>query len=138
MVPWLSGMPGGRGYRSRPDAIFWMSSSCETENRDAFSDAAFVTSDKFPPPILEELAAAGFVEIRRAKFSTDIERVIVGAGTDDFAWRARSLRRHHLLDADRPLEISRYVDEVFSGYELAIADLPRVARGRLRGLSSTR
>jgi len=96
-------------------------------NRATFSDPAFVARDKFPPPILEELVTAGFVKIPRVGFSTGIERVLAGDGIDDFAWRARILRRHHLLDADRPLEISRYVDEVFSGYELAI-EISRVLR----------
>jgi hypothetical protein len=91
------------------------------KDRSTYSDPADVPKDKFPPDVLEELAAAGFVEIRRARFSTDTDRVLAGVGVDDFAWRARILRRHHLLDADRPSEFSRYVDEVFSGHELAIA-----------------
>jgi Helicase conserved C-terminal domain len=90
-------------------------------DRSTYSDPASVPRDKFPPDVLDELSGSGFVEIRRARFSTDVDRVLAGAGVDDFAWRARILRRHHLLDADRPSEFSRYVDEVFSGHELAMA-----------------
>jgi hypothetical protein len=93
----------------------------------SYSDPASVATDGFPPKVLEELAAAQFVEVRRARFSTDTDRVIAGFGTEDFAWRARILRRLHLLDADRPSELLRYVDEVFSGQELAIA-ISRVMR----------
>ena len=91
------------------------------------SNPANVPSDRFPPQALEELAAAHFVQVRRARFSTDTDHVIAGVGTDDFAWRARILRRHHVLDADRPSEFLKYVDEVFSGHELAIA-ISRVLR----------
>ena len=92
-----------------------------------YSDPASVATDKFPPDVLEELAAAQFVQVRRDRFSKDVDLVIAGFGVDDFAWRARILRRLHLLDADRPSEFSRYVDEVFSGHELAIA-VSRVLR----------
>jgi hypothetical protein len=89
-------------------------------NPNSASGPAFAPKDEFPPEALEQLAAAGFVDIRPRRFSTDTERVFAGNGTDDFAWRARILRRYHLLDAGWESEFSRYVDEVYSGRELAI------------------
>ena len=80
----------------------------------SYSDPASVPADRFPPNVLTELGTAGFVEIRPARFSTDVIRVLAGFGIDDFAWRARILRRHHLLDSNRPSEFSRYVESLKS------------------------
>jgi hypothetical protein len=83
--------------------------------------------DSFPPDILEELAAAGFVKIDASRSNAVIDRVFAGAGTDDFAWRGRILRRMHLLDAHQQSEFSKYVEEVFYG-----SDLLRVISDMLR------
>ena len=47
----------------------------------------------------------------------------------DFAARVRMLNRLHLLDADRPSEVEKYVDQAFDGYQLMafIAEVLRTA-----------
>jgi hypothetical protein len=83
--------------------------------------------DNFPPDVLEELAAAGFVTIDVTRSNATIDRVFAGTGADDFAWRGRILRRMHLLDAHQQSEFSKYVEEVFFGSDLlqAIASVLR-------------
>lgn len=75
-------------------------------------------ANDFPPQVLEELNAAGFVKIELARSKAMTDRVFAAAGTHDFAWRGRTLRRLHLLDSNQPSEFSRYVDEVFYGFDL--------------------
>ena len=87
-------------------------------NPYSYGGPRFTPRDNFPPHVLEELAAAGFVQIEFAKAPVTIDRVVAGNGTTDFAWRCRILRRMHLLDPDRPCELSKYVDEAFFVHDL--------------------
>lgn len=77
-----------------------------------------VSTEKFPPHILKELAAAGFVEVQAARSKAYTDRVIAGAGLHDFTSRIRTLRRLHLLAADQPIELEKYVDHAFFGSQL--------------------
>ena len=87
------------------------------------------TGDDFAPDVLEELAAAGFVKIERARSAAMTDRVFASAETSDFAWRGRILRRLHLLDAHQQSQFSKYVEEVFYGFDLlqVVADVLRQA-----------
>jgi hypothetical protein len=78
-----------------------------------------VAKDKFPPRALEELTAAGFVQILAARSRASADRVFAPAKLYDFAARVRMLNRHHLLDADRSIELSNYVDQAFYVNQLA-------------------
>ena len=84
--------------------------------------------DNFPPDVLEELAAAGFVTIDVTRSNATIDRVFAGTGAHDFAWRGRILRRMHLLDAHQQSEFSKYVEEVFFGSDL-LQTIASVLRG---------
>jgi hypothetical protein len=77
-----------------------------------------VVVDRFPPHILEELRAAGFVEIQAARGRAFTDRVIACDGLYDFAVRVRALQRLHPLRADQPSELRKYVDYVFQKYPL--------------------
>jgi soluble cytochrome b562 len=77
-----------------------------------------VSADRFPPHVLEELAAAGFVEVQPARSRAFTDRVIACDGLYDFALRLRTFRRLHLLAADQPSEFENYVDHAFFGSQL--------------------
>ena len=70
----------------------------------AYSQQPSVSADRFPPHILKELTGAGFVEVQAARSRAFTDRVVACDGVYDFAARLRSLRRFHLLAADRPGE----------------------------------
>ena len=57
----------------------------------------------------------------RRRSAATVDRVLAGVGTNDFAWCCRILRRMHLLNADRPSELAKYVEEVFSLGDLSYA-----------------
>src|SRR3954464_7315179 len=88
-----------------------------------------VAIDKFPPPILKELAAAGFVAVQPARSRAFTDRVIACDEIYDFAARIRSLRRYHLLAADQPSELAKYADYAFFAYQLTevLSDVLRKA-----------
>ncbi len=86
-----------------------------------YGDPPSVPRDDFSPHVLDELIAAGFARIERRKPGQTTDRVLAGTGISDFAWRGRILRRMHLLNADLPSELSRYVDEVFFRTDLVQA-----------------
>ena len=74
-----------------------------------------VSISKFPPDVLKELTAAGFVEVQPARSRAFTDRVIAPDALYDFASRLRTVRRLHLLAADPPIELEKYVDHVFVG-----------------------
>ncbi|MBV8430427.1 MAG: helicase-associated domain-containing protein, partial [Solirubrobacterales bacterium] len=61
---------------------------------------------------------AGFVEVQAARSRAFTDRVVACSGVYDFAIRLRSLRRFHLLAADRPGEFEKYVDYTCYGSAL--------------------
>lgn len=81
-------------------------------------DQPSVSVDKFPPHILKELITAGFVEVQRARSQTFTDRVIACTGLYDFAERVRALQRLHLLAADQPSELTKYVEYVYFSVQL--------------------
>jgi len=86
------------------------------KERTIHSTPQSVSSDKFPLHILEELTAAGFIEVQPARSRALADRVIACDGLYDFATRIRTMRRLHLLAADQPSEFAKYVDySFFSG-----------------------
>jgi hypothetical protein len=93
----------------------------------AYSQQPSVSADRFPPHVLKELTGAGFVEVQTARSRAFTDRVVACDGAYDFAARLRSLRRFHLLAADRPGEFEKYVDSTFYG-----GDLVGVVTGVLR------
>jgi hypothetical protein len=83
------------------------------KSQPAQSTAPSVATDKFPLHILNELTAAGFIEVRRAKSRGFTDRVVACNGLYDFMARGRLLSRLHLLDVDQPSELFKYVDQTF-------------------------
>lgn len=77
-----------------------------------------VPVDRFPPRVLEELTAAGFIKVQPGQSRSSAGRAFPPAVLYDFAARIRMLNRLHLLDADRPSELQRYADQAFDGYLL--------------------
>ena len=86
-----------------------------------YGDPPSAPREDFPPHVLDELLAAGFARIERRKPGQTTDRVLAGTGISDFAWRGRILRRMHLLNADRPSELSKYIDEAFFRSDLVQA-----------------
>jgi soluble cytochrome b562 len=82
------------------------------------SNQLSVSIDQFPAHILRELTHGGFVEVQRARSRAFTDHVIACAGVYDFAARARTLHRLHLLAADQPSEFAKYVDHAFFGNQL--------------------
>jgi hypothetical protein len=75
-----------------------------------------VAADKLPPKVLEELVAAGFVEVRSTRVIKGKRRIFAVEDVYDFAVRVRSLHRYHLLDPDRPSgELERFVKYCYEG-----------------------
>jgi hypothetical protein len=91
------------------------------KNQAPYGDTPSAPREDFPPEVLAELIAAGFARIERGRSSQATDRVLAGTGSSDFAWRGRTLRRMHLLNPDRPSELSKYVDEVFYRTDLVQA-----------------
>jgi hypothetical protein len=81
-----------------------------------------VSADMFPPRILTELSAAGFVEMQPATAGAFSKRVVAPHAVYDFATRVRSLRRLHLLAADQPSAATR----------ISVAQSPRLTWLRAR------
>ena len=86
-----------------------------------YGDPPSTPKEDFPTRVLDELIAAGFARIERRKPGQTTDRVLAGTGTSDFAWCARILRRMHLLKADLPSELPKYIDEVFFRTDLVRA-----------------
>jgi hypothetical protein len=74
--------------------------------------------DLFPPHVLGELSAAGFVKVVSADDAQGSGRVVAGEELHDFAMRIRTLRRLHLLDAGKPSELQKYVEQVYFANQL--------------------
>jgi XPB/Ssl2-like helicase family protein len=89
-------------------------------NPGGYSSPPSVSIDRVPPPVLKELTDAGFVEVKGSGFGAQPDRVIACDSTRGFASRIRTLRRLHLLGADQPSEIAKYIDEAFLRHELTI------------------
>ena len=99
----------------------------------AYSNPTSASADRFPARVLEELTAAGFVEVQSATSgAAAAERVIACQAAFDFAVRVRSLARLHLLAADRPTEFTKYVDNAFFTTQLmgVIAGVLRARQDR--------
>src|SRR5258706_508758 len=74
------------------------------KNRVAKSKPPGVLADRFPTPILEELTAAGFVEVVAARSRAFGDSVIASDGIYDFAMRLYAMQRYQLLPAGKSSE----------------------------------
>ena len=79
-----------------------------------------VKADRFAASVLEELLAAGFVELGDSGSAGPRDRVFAVVAATDFATRVRALYRHHLLRGDLPSLLENYVRYCF--YPAAAAD----------------
>jgi hypothetical protein len=95
----------------------------------ARSAPAVVSPDTLPPGPLKELADAGLVEVRAVASGGAPDRAVARAELSDFMARVRMLNRRHLLDADRPNEVEKYVEQAFYTERLLglISDVLRTA-----------
>jgi len=82
------------------------------------ADQPSVSIDKFPHHILRELTNGGFVEVQLARSQAFTDRVVACNGLYDFAARVRTLQQFHLLVADQPNELAKYVDHVYFSAQL--------------------
>ncbi len=89
-----------------------------TKQQTSYAHQPSVPAERFPPRILKELTAAGFVKVETRKPSKDPDRVVAVEELLDFAARLRSLKRHHLLAADRPIDLQKYVNATYYTGEL--------------------
>jgi Helicase conserved C-terminal domain len=78
-----------------------------------------VRPGRFVPAILEELRAAGFVEVEQPSAWARLPNVVVPDPVRDFAHYVRSLYRFHLLDATRANEFLAYIGAAFTQQGLA-------------------
>src|ERR1700679_2089875 len=67
----------------------------------------------FPPGVVDELIAGGFVEIQSGLPTGPGNRVVASESLHDFGVRAQTLRRHHLLADDLRSELMEYVHDVY-------------------------
>src|SRR5271157_4983123 len=72
-----------------------------------------VKADRFVASVLEELLAAGFVELGDSGSGGPRDRVFAVVAASDFATRVRALHRHHLLRGDLPSLLENYVRYCF-------------------------
>ncbi len=87
-------------------------------NPMGFSTRPSASIDAFPGFVLEELAAAGLVEVKGKDSGALPDRVFARDASRDFATRIRTLRRFCLLNTDRPGELAKYVHQVFFTHQL--------------------
>jgi hypothetical protein len=73
-----------------------------------------VTIGAFPRSAILELSEAGFVEVQPGDGKGLRDRITAGAGVHDFAVRALTVRRFHLLDDALPSEFAAYVSHAYS------------------------
>ena len=85
-----------------------------------------VKADRFAASVLEELQAAGFVELGDSGSGGPRDRVFAVVAAIDFATRVRALSRHHLLRGDLPSLLENYVRYCF--YPAAADALDSVLR----------
>ncbi len=78
------------------------------------SAAPTVSTGAYPRSAIEELRDAGFVEIHPGAGRGLRDRVVVSAEGHDFALRAHTLRRFHLLDDVTPSKFAAYVSHAYS------------------------
>ena len=72
-----------------------------------------VSVESIVPQTLEELVAAGFVEIGSSRMIGPRDRVFLLDAAIDFVARVRSLNRHRLLREGGSAELKKYVDNGF-------------------------
>ena len=72
-----------------------------------------VKADRFPAGVLEELLAAGFVELGDAGAGGQRDRVFAVVDATDFTTRVRALHRQHLLRGDLPSMLDSYIRNSF-------------------------
>ena len=77
-------------------------------------------AEKFPLHVLEELTAAGFIEVQKPKGKETTDRVVAPESLLDFITRLRMLHRMHLLAADQHSRFENYVDYAFYTNETLI------------------
>jgi hypothetical protein len=67
----------------------------------------------FPPGVVQELVDGGFVAVQPVKSPGFHDYVVAADDVRDFVARARTLRRHHLLDNPEPQQLMEYVIDVY-------------------------
>jgi hypothetical protein len=77
-----------------------------------------VKAEVFPQSVREELIAAGFITAPETHPGNRKPQVHLVKDAIDFCTRLRVLRRYHLLDADQPSELEKYVNYCFATYDL--------------------
>jgi hypothetical protein len=87
----------------------------------------FVSAQRFPADVLDELTAKGFVIVRPSSGREMGPQAALAEEAVDCLQRMRGLRRYHLLDACQPSEFTKYVNYCFIKYELT-NELHRILR----------
>ena len=77
-----------------------------------------VAIEKFPARALEELVAAGLVVAKATRIKGPADKVFAVEAAYDFAIRVRALRKHHLLAAEQPGALQKYVDYAYYSGEV--------------------
>jgi len=91
-------------------------------------DRPSVKADLFVPNVLEELLAAGFVELGSSGSGKPRDRVFAVVAATDFMARVRALYRHHLLRGDLPSLLETHVRHSFyQTVEVALSSVMRDA-----------
>jgi hypothetical protein len=88
------------------------------QNQAFHPDPPGVSPDEFPPDVLQELVAAGFVAVQPTESRPHVDKVIACDGVYAFATRVRSMRRLHLLAADQPAGFAKHVHHATSDRDL--------------------
>ena len=84
-----------------------------SKNQADHAPSYTVSASRIPAPVLDELTAAGFVEVLAPKTGASTRRVLARGEIYDFASRVRTMHRLHLLTTDQPGELVKYVNHVF-------------------------
>ena len=103
-------------HRLSPGARLAFLDDVKAPKKSTKAQQAGVPTEKFDPKALDELIAAGFVEVRQAGRVSALERsgrVFSKVDPPDFIGRVHALRRHHLLEADPPPDLLAYVNHCF-------------------------
>ena len=87
--------------------------------RNRHDEQPYAPAERFADAgVLDELKAQGFLTIREAIGREKGPQAALVNEAVDFLQRMRGLRRYHLLDADQPSELIKYVNYCFIKYGL--------------------
>lgn len=105
-----------RWHRLSPSAreTFLDVMSGPSRNQADHAPSSFVSADRIPPNVLDELIQAGFARVVEPHIGARIRRVLAPADLYDFANRVRTLRRLIPLSEGPPARLFQFINQALT------------------------